>query len=72
MVKRRDLIGRIAGAAKAAELDWRLDREGGSHTVYRLDGLNVIVPRHGEVNERTASGIYRKCAVKLGKDWWRP
>jgi len=31
--------------------------------------MNVIIPRHDEINERTAVGIYGRCAVKLGRDW---
>lgn len=39
--------------------------------MFRLDGPNVIIPRHAGINEMTASGTYRRCATKLGKDWWK-
>lgn len=71
VTKRRDIIQVIAKAAKAQGLDWSLVREGGSHTMFSLDGLMIPIPRHNEVNEITSRGIYKECAEKLGKDWWR-
>lgn len=70
-MKRRDLIRTIGKAAGEVDLDWRLLREGASHSIYTLDGLRVPIPRHTEINERTAAGILRTCAEKLGEDWWQ-
>ena len=67
VAKRKDLIHRIADAAKVAGLDWYLQREGGFHQVCRLDGLPVIP--HAKINGLTAAGISRKCAGGLGRDW---
>ncbi|NRA68534.1 MAG: type II toxin-antitoxin system HicA family toxin [Pseudobacteriovorax sp.] len=36
-------------------------REGGSHTVYKdAKGKNLVIPRHREIAEGTASSIIRK------------
>ncbi len=34
-------------------------REGAEHTVYSYGGARVIVPRHKEINERTAQSILK-------------
>lgn len=62
---------RISKAAKTAKLTWELDREGGNHSVYKLDGLTIPVPRHNEIGEITATGIFKECEPKLGKGWWK-
>ena len=69
--KPRDIVKRIAAEAKRQGLNFALDREGANHTIYSLDGIIIPIPRHREVNERTAEGIYRECQEKLGKGWWR-
>jgi hypothetical protein len=71
VTKPRDIVKRITKEAKAQGLIFELDREGAKHTVYKLDGVTIPVPRHREVNEVTTEGIYKECAEKLGKDWWR-
>lgn len=71
MPKRRDVLKRIAKQAKAAGVAWDFDHEGGNHTVYRLDGLMIPIPRHSEIDNLMADVIYRECAAKLGKGWWR-
>jgi hypothetical protein len=48
-----------------------LDREGGNHAVYSLDGLMIPMPRHNEIDDRLAQQIYKECEPKLGKGWWR-
>ncbi|GEE01864.1 hypothetical protein nbrc107696_23100 [Gordonia spumicola] len=66
------MIRKIARAAAREGLDWRLDREGGKHSIYKLDGLSIPIGRHkGEIGARYAEMIYRECEVKLGKGWWR-
>lgn len=62
---------RIAREAKAQGLGFTMDREGANHTIYMLDGVMIPIPRHREVNEMTTEGIYKECAEKLGKGWWR-
>jgi hypothetical protein len=70
LVKQRDLIRRIADAAAAAGVPWTLVREGGNHTVYRLGGTTIPVPRHREINEITALAIFKQCQTELGDGWW--
>lgn len=70
-MKRRDVIRKIAEAAKAAGLSWQLEREGANHSVYMLDGLMIPIPRHREIGERRTADIFVECEPKLGKGWWR-
>jgi len=71
VTKPRDIVRRISKEAKRRNLGFGLLREGANHTIYSLDGLMVVVPRHREVSELTTQGIYRECEQKLGKGWWR-
>ena len=71
MPKRKDIIKRIAKAARANNTEWVLDREGANHTIYRLGGEMIPIPRHNEIGERITEDIYKECAEVLGKDWWR-
>ena len=34
-------------------------REGANHTIYRINGTKVSIPRHKEINELTAQGILK-------------
>jgi hypothetical protein len=36
-----------------------LVREGANHTLYRMNGNPVTIPRHSEINELTAKAILR-------------
>ena len=49
---------------------FELVREGGQHTLYRLNGQNVVIPRHREINEITAKAIMKDLEDQVGKDWW--
>lgn len=71
MVKRRDLIKKIKKAAKAAEVDFGLVREGKEHTIYQCGKQNVSIPRHAEINELTAKGIMSDLDEQLGAGWWK-
>jgi hypothetical protein len=71
MTKRRDIIKTIKQAAKDAKLTFELAHEGSNHTVYNLDGLMIPIGRHNEIDNRMAAIIYKECAAKLGKDWWK-
>jgi hypothetical protein len=70
-MNKREMLKRVSKAAKAADLSWNLDRQGGNHEVYSLDGLMIPVPRHNEIGERLAVAIWKECEPKLGKGWWR-
>ncbi|MGJ9374353.1 hypothetical protein [Nesterenkonia sp. CF4.4] len=71
MTQRRDMVKRLHRAAKAQGMEFTKHREGGNHTVFDLDGLKVILPRHREINENLARDIYIQVEEKLGKGWWR-
>jgi hypothetical protein len=71
VTKRREIIKRIAQAAKAQGIEWSEVREGSNHTVFSLDGLMIPVARHNDIDNIMTQIIYKECAVKLGKDWWK-
>jgi hypothetical protein len=72
MTKRRDIIKTIKQAAKDAKLTFELAHEGSNHTVYNLDGLTIpIDTAQREIIDRMSVVIYKECAAKLGKDWWK-
>jgi hypothetical protein len=48
-----------------------LERVKANHTVFNLDGLMIPIARHNEIDNQMAEIIYKECADKLGKDWWR-
>lgn len=71
MVKRRDLVRRIAERAKAGGVDFGVKREGANHTVYQLGGLTIPVPRHNDIGENLAAEIFKQCVPELGEAWWK-
>lgn len=71
MPKRTEVIKKIENAAKDAGLTFTYDREGGRHTIYKLDGLTIPIERHRELTNQYAEKVYRECQPKLGKGWWR-
>lgn len=71
VAKQRELLKRLRKAAKARGLSFELERHGGNHDVYSLDGLRKIVPRHAEIADQMAEVIFRQCEVQLGKRWWK-
>lgn len=70
-MKQRELIRKIARAAKAKGLAWVLARHGANHDVYSLDGLKIPIARHSEVTNRYAETVWQECEPKLGEGWWR-
>lgn len=71
MPSRDEILSRIKKAAKARGMQFVQDRQGGNHTLYDLDGLMITVGRHRQFGNRYAETVYKQCAVKLGKDWWK-
>ncbi|QFG13465.1 HicA-like toxin [Gordonia phage Powerball] len=71
MTKRTDLVKTIAKAAKAAGVEWEVEREGANHTIYRLGSQRIAVGRHTELGNRYAEMVYKECEQTLGKGWWR-
>ncbi|WP_158884439.1 hypothetical protein [Amycolatopsis anabasis] len=70
-MKRREVIKKIAAAAKKHEAEWVLAREGANHTVYTLNGVVIPIPRHNELGEIFAADIFKECEEVLGKGWWK-
>ena len=70
-MKRRDLLQLIADGARVRGVEWRFVRHGGDHDLWSCRGSVVQVPRHREVDERTARRIIRELEAELGKGWWR-
>lgn len=56
-MKRSALIRQANKIAAANGHSFDLLREGANHTVYTVNGQRIPVPRHNEINERTAAGI---------------
>lgn len=61
----------ISKAARDKGLDWVVARQGANHTVFNLDGVMIPIARHNEIDNRMAEIIFKECADKLGKDWWK-
>jgi hypothetical protein len=70
-VKQRDLKRRISAAAARQELSWTMIREGKQHEVWHCGSTLVTIPRHREINEYTAQGIFKDLEGELGTAWWR-
>lgn len=70
-MKRREVIKKIAAAARKQEAEWILAREGANHTVYTLNGVVVPIPRHNELGEIFSVDIFKECEDVLGKGWWK-
>lgn len=56
-MKRRTLLAALSHVARSAGLSFQLVRHGGKHDVYVCGDLIVVIPRHRDINERTARGI---------------
>ena len=70
-MKQRELINKIAKAAKRNGAEWVLIRNGANHDVYSLEGVMIPIPRHAEIGNRGAEMIWKECEEVLGKGWWR-
>lgn len=67
-MKRKDLIKRANKIAKANGHTLTFLREGGSHTIYEANGQRIVVPRHNEVNDRTAQAILDTVTAATAND----
>jgi hypothetical protein len=59
-MKKRDLMKQLRSIAKGAQVDLELIREGANHELWSLGGIRLIIPRHREINQRTAEGIVKR------------
>jgi hypothetical protein len=70
-MRRADLIRRVRKAAKARDRAFDIFREGREHEIWICGQTKVAVPRHNELSEFTAEGIFRDLETELGQGWWR-
>ncbi len=70
-MKRRDVIRKLATAAKQQDIEWTVDREGANHTIYLLGDTRIPIPRHAEIGERLARAIFIEAEAELGRRWWQ-
>lgn len=56
-MKKRELMKRLRAIAADADLDLEFVRQGTNHELWSLGGQRLTIPRHREINERTAHGI---------------
>lgn len=58
-MKNRDLVKQLRGLAKAEDVSFEKKREGGSHTIYEINGTLLSIPRHREIAELLARQILK-------------
>ena len=56
-MKKRDLVKQLRLIAREGGLEFELVREGRNHEIWRIGNAQLVIPRHREINERTARGI---------------
>jgi mRNA interferase HicA len=66
-MNRRALLASLSRSAQSAGLTVTLVRHGGRHDVYCIGELIIVIPRHREINERTARGIIAEVAHYIGR-----
>lgn len=57
-MKRRDLIKKLESNG------WHLERNGGSHDIYRKGNNTEMIPRRSEIKEQMAKAIIKKWGLK--------
>ena len=70
-MNRVDIIRRVRAAAKVHDRAFEIFREGRNHEIWICGQTKVAIPRHREVSQFTAEGIFRDLEVELGEGWWR-
>jgi mRNA interferase HicA len=70
-MKRRQLVATVQARAKSSGRGWTPERRGGRHDLWRCGSTVVTIPRHREINELTALGIFKSLEQELGENWWR-
>lgn len=69
-MKRSALLREIQRAARRSDVPWRLVEQGGDHEAWACGDVRVYLPRHREINDRTAERIRQHLQAVLGKRWW--
>lgn len=67
-MKKRELLRRVRAIATSADLALEFVREGANHEIWRIGSERIVIPRHREVNERTAEGILRRAREVAADD----
>ena len=67
-MKKRELLRRLRAIATSADLVLDFVREGANHEIWRIGNERIVIPRHREVNERTADGILRRAREVAADD----
>lgn len=67
-MKRRELLRRLRAIATSADLVLDFVREGANHEIWRIGNERIVIPRHRDVNERTADGILRRAREVAADD----
>ena len=70
-MKRDELLRRVRRAARKRGIAWTLVRQGADHEIWQCGSTRVVIPRHREINEGTASDVQRGLEAELGEEWWR-
>ena len=60
-------MSRVRSLAKAGGVDLRFVRQGGNHEIWALGGERLVIPRHRDLNERTAEGIIAEARRIVGQ-----
>lgn len=71
MTKKRDLLNEIRREARKSGVVFRLMRFGNSHDIWIIGNSRFPIPRHSEINVKTAREIRKESENELGKEWWR-
>ncbi len=60
-------MSRVRSLAKAGGVELRFIRQGGKHEIWTLGDGRLVIPRHREINERTADGIIAEARRIVGR-----
>jgi len=53
------------------DIAWTLVRQGADREIWQCGSTWVVIPRHREINEGTASDPQRGLEAELGEEWWQ-
>lgn len=67
-MRRSELLRQLSTLAREEGLTLDFIRDGSRHTLFSIGTTRVVVPRHRDVNERTARAILRKARRELRDD----
>ena len=59
---------RLRVIAKAADTEFAFIREGANHEIWTIGDERLVIPRHRDINERTAAGIIKRAEEVTAND----